>query len=228
MIWWSRGLVDLALTGYLWATVQALTELSGRRIAWPVPTRALLVAGWAAHTLGLALRGIALGRPPVGGLHGALSTIVWAAVLLLLWGERRHAMRSLPAFVLGPGGARGRRLRRPGGARPGGPRPLHRARPRSPRRELRGRPHVRPPGAGAQARPAPRPLPAPAAAGRARPLLLPRPRRGLPVPDARPRPRAPRGCPRLRAGLALAVHARRGAGDLGGLRGPALAPGPGR
>lgn len=102
MIWWSRALVDLALTGYLWATVQALTELAGRRSTWPVPTRALLATGWVLHTLGLALRAIALGGPPVGGLHAALSMIVWAAVLLLLWGERRHALRALPAFVLGP------------------------------------------------------------------------------------------------------------------------------
>lgn len=102
MTWWSRGLVDLALTGYLWATLQALTELAGRRVAWPVPTRALLVTGWALHTLGLALRGVALGGPPVGGLHAALSTLVWAAVLLLLWAERRYALRALPAFVLAP------------------------------------------------------------------------------------------------------------------------------
>src|SRR3989304_3479264 len=49
MIWWSRGLVDLALTGYLWATVQALTELTGRRVAWLVPTPGLLVGAWGAH-----------------------------------------------------------------------------------------------------------------------------------------------------------------------------------
>lgn len=102
MTWWSRGLVDLALTGYLWATLQALTELSGRRVTWPVPTRTLLVTAWGLHTLGLALRTLALGRPPVGGLHAALSMIVWAAVLLLLWAERRYALRALPAFVLAP------------------------------------------------------------------------------------------------------------------------------
>jgi ABC-type transport system involved in cytochrome c biogenesis permease subunit len=102
VIWWSRALVDLALTGYLWATVQALAELTGRRGVWPVPTRMLLVTGWVLHTLGLVLRAIDLGGPPVGGLHGALSMIVWAAVLFLLWGERRYALRALPAFVLVP------------------------------------------------------------------------------------------------------------------------------
>ena len=102
MIWWSRGLVDLALTGYLWAAVQALTEVAGRRGRWPVPTRALVVIAWGLHTLGLALRALALGRPPIGGLHGALATTVWVAVLLLLWGERRYVLRSLPAFVLAP------------------------------------------------------------------------------------------------------------------------------
>jgi ABC-type transport system involved in cytochrome c biogenesis permease subunit len=102
VIWWSRGLVDLALTGYLWATLQALTELTGRRFTWPVPTRALLVTAWGLHTLGLALRTLALGRPPVGGLHAVLSMIVWAAVLLVLWAERRYALRALPAFVLAP------------------------------------------------------------------------------------------------------------------------------
>src|SRR5262249_55306732 len=96
------ALVDLALTGYLWATVQALAELTGRRGIWPVPTRALLALAWILHTLGLVLRGIDLGGLPVGGLHAALSMIVWAAVLLLLWGERRSALRALPAFVLVP------------------------------------------------------------------------------------------------------------------------------
>lgn len=102
MSWWSRALVDFALTAYLWAAVQALTEVAGRRVTWPVPTRALVVSAWGLHTLGLGLRVLAQGRPPVGGHHVVLSTIVWAAVLLLLWGERRYALRALPAFVLAP------------------------------------------------------------------------------------------------------------------------------
>jgi ABC-type transport system involved in cytochrome c biogenesis permease subunit len=107
MIWWSRALVDLALTGYLWAAVQALTELSGRRRSWPIPTRALVTTAWVLQTLGLLLRALAVGRPPVEGLHGALAVIVWVAVLLLLWGEGRYHLRSLPAFVLAPAAALG-------------------------------------------------------------------------------------------------------------------------
>jgi len=105
--WWSRALVDLALTGYLWATLQALAELAGRRPAGPVPTRALLRAAWLLHTVGLGLRWIALGRSPVGGVHAALSMIVWAAILVLLWAERRYGLRALPAFGLPPVAALG-------------------------------------------------------------------------------------------------------------------------
>jgi ABC-type transport system involved in cytochrome c biogenesis permease subunit len=54
------------------------------------------------HTVGLALRALARGEPPVAGLHAALSMIVWATVLLVLWGSRRHRMRSLAAFALPP------------------------------------------------------------------------------------------------------------------------------
>lgn len=99
--------MDLALTGYLSATLQALAELAGRRPAGLLPTRALLRAAWLLHTVGLGLRWIALGRPPVGGVHGALSMIVWAAILALLWAERRYALRALPAFGLPPVAALG-------------------------------------------------------------------------------------------------------------------------
>lgn len=102
MSWWGRGLVDLALTGYLWAAIQSIGELAGRRGGWPVPTRALVLTAWVLHTIGLGLRTLAVGRPPVGGLHLALGMIVWAAVGLLLWAERRPALRSLAAFVLPP------------------------------------------------------------------------------------------------------------------------------
>jgi len=107
MIWWSRGLVDLALTGYLWAAVQALADMAGRRGSWPVPTRALVAGAWTLHTAGLALRALALGRPPVEGLHAALAALVWVTVLLLLWGERRYRLPALPAFVLPPAAALG-------------------------------------------------------------------------------------------------------------------------
>lgn len=100
MTWWSRGLVDLALTGYVWAAVQAVVELLRRRGGWLVPVRALVVTAWGLHTAGLVLRTVASGELPVGGLHTALSMIVWASVLLLLWGERRRGLGSLPAFVL--------------------------------------------------------------------------------------------------------------------------------
>jgi ABC-type transport system involved in cytochrome c biogenesis permease subunit len=107
MIWWSRGLVDLALTGYVWAALQALAEVAGRRERWPIPTRTLVVAAWICHTAGLALRARALGRPPVGDLHATLAALVWVAVLLLLAAERRYRLRALPAFVLIPAAALG-------------------------------------------------------------------------------------------------------------------------
>lgn len=104
---WGRGLVDLALTGYVWAAVQALAEIAGRRATWLVPTPVIVVTAWLSHTLGLGLRGLVSGHAPIGGLHLVLSAIVWVAVLGALWGERRYAMRSLYGFVLGPAAALG-------------------------------------------------------------------------------------------------------------------------
>jgi ABC-type transport system involved in cytochrome c biogenesis permease subunit len=101
--WLSRGFVDLGLTGYVWAAIQAVLEFRrGGRGAWLVPTRAIVVTAWGCHTAGLLLRWLVEGTSPVAGLHQALSLIVWAAVLLVLWGERRDAMRALPAFGLPP------------------------------------------------------------------------------------------------------------------------------
>src|SRR5262249_23166048 len=65
-------------------------------------------------------------------------------------------------------------------------------------------------------------------AGRARPVLVPRPGRRLPVPDPRSRPGDDLGGARVRARLAVAAHPRRRAGDLGDLRGDALAARRGR
>lgn len=106
MIWWSRGLVDLALTLYLWAAAAAVWEL-GRGRPGPVSPRILVPAAWLLHTGGLVLRGVAGGAPPVGGLHAALSLVVWGAVTLALWGERRPGLHALAAFVLPPAAALG-------------------------------------------------------------------------------------------------------------------------
>ena len=93
-------LYDVALTAYILAAAAAIGSLFGRRdeLAWI----ALLLtqAGWVCHTAAVIARGIELGRLPFMTMPEVISLVIWAAVLLDFWIERRHRIRPLSAFVL--------------------------------------------------------------------------------------------------------------------------------
>ncbi|MBI3625463.1 MAG: hypothetical protein HY215_04865, partial [Candidatus Rokubacteria bacterium] len=57
-------LFDLALVGYVGATLLALAHLIQRRDAVYRATSLLTQAAWVVHTLALVVRGVELGRPP--------------------------------------------------------------------------------------------------------------------------------------------------------------------
>src|SRR5262249_26401380 len=160
--------------------------------------------------------------------------IVWAAILVLLWAERRYALRALPAFGLPPVAALGlAAAAAPEAAAFGSPAApglgghallvvlglgalsVHFA------GGLMDRVHAR---ARHQARHAGWPVPAAAAARHSRPLLVPRPCGRVPVPDPWHRPRDGVRCPTLRCRLVLAADAGRRGCDLDDLRGRAVAP----
>src|SRR3990172_4928006 len=93
-------LFDSALVGYLLATVLALVHLVQRQEAIYRLAVLVTLAGWVLHTLALVVRGVELGRPPLGTLVEAMSVVGWAAVLLTLWAERQYRVKVLGAFVL--------------------------------------------------------------------------------------------------------------------------------
>ncbi len=93
-------LYDVALTAYILAAGAAIGSLFGRRdhLAWV----ALLLtqAGWVCHTAAVIVRGIELQRLPFMTMAEVISLVIWAAILLDLWIERRARIRPLSAFVL--------------------------------------------------------------------------------------------------------------------------------
>ncbi len=93
-------LFDVALVLYLGATLLALAHLIQRREAVYRATSLLTQAGWVVQTLALVVRGVELGRPPLGTLTEAMSVVGWAAVLFTLWAERQYQVKVLGAFVL--------------------------------------------------------------------------------------------------------------------------------
>ena len=93
-------LFDSALVGYLLATVLALVHLVQRQEAIYRLAVLVTLAGWVLHTLALVVRGVEVGRPPLGTLVEAMSVVGWAAVLLTLWAERQYRVKVLGAFVL--------------------------------------------------------------------------------------------------------------------------------
>jgi len=96
----SPILFDLALLAYLGATVLALAHLIQRGEAVYRAASLLTQAAWIVHTLALVVRGVELGRPPLGTLVEAMSVVGWAAVLFTLWAERQYGVKVLGAFVL--------------------------------------------------------------------------------------------------------------------------------
>jgi cytochrome c-type biogenesis protein CcsB len=93
-------LFDLALLAYLGATGLALGHLIQRQEAIHRAASLVTRMGWVLHTLALVVRGVELGRPPLGTLLEAMSVVGWAAVLLTLWAERQYRVKVLGAFVL--------------------------------------------------------------------------------------------------------------------------------
>ncbi len=73
--------------------------ISKRSLIGTVATYAT-VAGFVAQTLSLALRIVALGRPPVTSPYETLSFFAWAIVLIYLVIEFRYGNRVMGAFVL--------------------------------------------------------------------------------------------------------------------------------
>jgi cytochrome c-type biogenesis protein CcsB len=90
----------VALTAYIAATATAIGALVSRREGLGHATRLLTWAGWLCHTVALAVRGVELGRVPLATVAEVVSVVIWAAVLLELWAERRFDMPALAAFVL--------------------------------------------------------------------------------------------------------------------------------
>ena len=93
-------LLNLALLAYVAATGLALAYLVLREEVVYRLASAATLAAWALHTLGLILRTLESGRPPIWTFPEAVSSAVWAAVLLELWAERQYGIKVLGAFVL--------------------------------------------------------------------------------------------------------------------------------
>lgn len=93
-------LFDVALTAYMAATATAVASLLSRREPWTRATAVLTRAGWLCHTVAIAVRGVELGRVPLGTVPEVVSALIWAAVLLELWAARRFQVEALGAFVL--------------------------------------------------------------------------------------------------------------------------------
>jgi cytochrome c-type biogenesis protein CcsB len=93
-------LYDVALTAYIVATVFSLAYLLGRREALSRVASLTIQTGWVIHTVALVVRAVELRRLPLLTLAEGVSVVIWAAVCLEIWAERRYRTRVLAAFVL--------------------------------------------------------------------------------------------------------------------------------
>lgn len=85
-------LFDVALTAYILAAAAALASLVWRRDDLSRVARLLTQGGWVCHTAAIVLRGVELGRAPVLTLAEVVSVVIWLAVFLDLWVERRYGI----------------------------------------------------------------------------------------------------------------------------------------
>lgn len=92
-------LINAAVIGYVAATGLALAYLVQRHDLVHRLSMLAALAGWAAHTVGLIVRAVELGAPPLGSLPDAISVAVWVIVLLEVLIEQRTGVRVLGAFV---------------------------------------------------------------------------------------------------------------------------------
>ena len=93
-------LLNLAVIGYICATGLALAHLVQRQELTHRLASVATLAGWACHTLGLVVRAVEVGRPPLGTLGEAVSVAAWVIVLIEMIAERQTGVRVLGAFVL--------------------------------------------------------------------------------------------------------------------------------
>lgn len=93
-------LYDVALTAYILAAAAAIGSLVGRRGQLSWVALLLTQAGWICHTAAVIARGFELGRLPFMTMAEVISLVIWAVILLDLWLERHHHIRTLSAFLL--------------------------------------------------------------------------------------------------------------------------------
>jgi cytochrome c-type biogenesis protein CcsB len=95
-----QAIFTLAIVGYVCAAGLSLGYLVQRQeLVYRLASIATL-AGWAAHTVGLIVLAVEMGRPPLATLAEAVSVAIWVIVLLEMWVERHYRIPALGAFVL--------------------------------------------------------------------------------------------------------------------------------
>src|SRR5574341_478574 len=90
----------IASAFYFVATLQYIVHLASRRLLMGQVATWAAAAGFAFHTLSLAVNIGATGRAPVGSPYEVVSSFAWAVLLLYLLVELRSRAHVAGAFVL--------------------------------------------------------------------------------------------------------------------------------
>ncbi len=97
----ERTFIGLGITLYCGAFVYGLTWLIKKRKHRKLLMLSLVLAGFASQTLGLFIRGIELGRCPLGNPFEKVQFVVWSAVMLYLFIGPAFRMSLLGFFSSG-------------------------------------------------------------------------------------------------------------------------------